>query len=265
MFHSCSKKFSKKKTKSQRAQRAGGCSGPVGLRVLDPSVRLCLRRLGDACNSISQRLLTHAASSVRSTGGVEVQLNQLEVEVGIGVDRPLVLEEMGESSVMKDECAALAHRLFIASLTLFEAVGDINNAAMVRCNLSSLLRSQATWEMAKYSSRYSQSLQSDVANSAYQQHYECSTRYLKEAQKHCALAVFDDSSTATNNINSNNSGSRGAEGSMIDKGRQDSPKISMQVKSATSSTRNAVALETAQTCLNLGKSKREGNRSGYQR
>lgn len=236
-------------------------------------MRLCLRRLGDACNSISQRLLTHAASTVRLNSEVEV-----EVEVGVGggggVDRPVVLEGMEGSVLMKDECAALAHRLFIASLTLFEAVGDVNNAAMVRCNLSSLLRSQATWEMAKCSSKSSQFNQnqnfSDVANSVYLKHYECSTRYLKEAQKHCALAVFDDTSNTTNtntannttsknnniNINnssSSNSSSRGSEGSIVGK-------ISMQMKSAASGTRNAVALETAQTCLNLGK--REENRTG---
>lgn len=234
--------------------------GPVGLRVSDPSVRLCLRRLGDACNGISQRLLTHASSTVRLNSEVEV-----EVRVG-GVDKPVALEGMEESVLMKDECAALAHRLFIASLTLFEAVGDVNNAAMVRCNLSSLLRSQATWEMAKCSSKSSQVNQnqnfSDVANSVYLKHYECSTRYLKEAQKHCALAVFDDTSNTSNttNANTNTANNTTSKNSNINNSSNSNSnsrgiidKISMQMKSAASGTRNAVALETAQTCLNLGK------------
>ena len=47
----------------------------------------------------------------------------------------------------------LAHRLFAAARVLFEAAGDASNAAMVRCNLSSLLRMQAMAEMNAYRQR----------------------------------------------------------------------------------------------------------------
>jgi hypothetical protein len=109
-------------------------------------------------------------------------------------------------------------------------VGDISNAAMVRCNLSSLLRTQATWEMTKYSDSKDIDLLASMPSegngnndghrndSLFLTYYERALNFLKNAQKHCDFAVlsFDNSTSSQGNI------------------------------------RNVVALETAQIHLNIG-------------
>lgn len=221
-----------KKIKGQRAQKAGA-EGPVGLKVSDPNVRLCLRRLGDSCNSISQRLMKHASLCQSAKDGLESESPTTQDPRGGGVE--------GQDGCMREECLSLAHRLFSSSLVIFEAVGDICNAAMIRCNLSSLLRSQATWEMDIHTTHtHSPSSKKIVdVNTSYEAYRACFARsllYLNEAQGHCDLAVvlFQGGGSSSS-------------------GREDS---SEQNKSSIpipkGNIRNAVALETALTCLNLG-------------
>ena len=220
-----------KKIKGQRAHKAGA-EGLVGLKVSDPNVRLCLRRLGDSCNSISQRLMKHATLCQSAKDGQELE-------------GPITQNPSGDAGLdgsMREECLSLAHRLFSSSLVIFEAVGDICNAAMIRCNLSSLLRSQATWEMDAHTTHAhapSSKKEIDVSTSygAYRACFSRSLLYLNEAQEHCDLAVvlFQGGSSSSS-------------------GREDSNeqnKTSIPIPKGN--IRNAVALETALTCLNLGK------------
>ena len=212
-----------KKTKSQRAQRAGGAVGPQGLKVSDPSVRLCLRRLGDSCNGISQRLVSFAATTpVESTDASPIEPDS-KGTAGINVASDID---------MKKECLALAHRLFSASLVLFESVGDISNAAMVRCNLSSLQRSLATWEMDRFSAMSGSGSVGHSTDAEYSGYYERSLKSLKEAQRHCDLAVVS------------------FDGSDVDFGTG-------KIHIPKGNIRNAVALETAHNCLNIGASSNE--------
>lgn len=215
-----------KKIKGQRGHKAGA-EGTVGLKVSDQNVRLCLRRLGDSCNSISQRLMKHASLCQSAKDG-------LESESPTTQDRVEVLD-----GCMREECLSLAHRLFSSSLVIFEAVGDICNAAMIRCNLSSLLRSQATWQMDTHTTHtHSPSSKKVVdVNISYEVYRACFARsllYLNEAQGHCDLAV----------VLFQGGGSSGREDS------SEQNKSSIPIPKGN--IRNAVALETALTCLNLG-------------
>ena len=226
-----------KKIKGQRAHKAGA-EGTVGLKVSDPNVRLCLRRLGDSCNSISQRLMKHATLCQGAKDGQE---SESPMTQGLGGD-------VGLDGSMRQECLSLAHRLFSSSLVIFEAVGDICNAAMIRCNLSSLLRSQATWEMDAHTTHTgASSSKKDIdVNTSYGAYRACFSRsllYLNEAQEHCDLAVvlFQGGSSSSSSSSSSS-------------GREDSSeqnKTSIPIPKGN--IRNAVALETALTCLNLGK------------
>ena len=214
-----------KKTKSQRAQRAGGAVGPQGLKVSDPSVRLCLRRLGDSCNGISQRLVSFAATTpVESTDASPIDPDS----------KGTAGSNVASDIDMKKECLALAHRLFSASLVLFESVGDISNAAMVRCNLSSLQRSLATWEMDRFSAMSGSGSVGHGTDAEYSGYYERSLKSLKEAQRHCDLAVVS------------------FDGSDVDFGTG-------KIHIPKGNIRNAVALETAHNCLNIGASSNEGS------
>ena len=258
----------------------------------DPNVRLCLRRLGDSCNGISQRLVAHAATAtcenegegVSGSADAEERSNSDESTGGAGGSggaKGGSKDDRGGKCGMREVCVSLAYQLFSASLVIFEAVGDISNAAMVRCNLSSLLRSRATWEMARYtalnaasgtdggsggktgngtgkdtdkidkggncgdggSGRGSDTIdKGDDSSSvpydkgaAFKGYYARSLRYLKEARKHCDLAVasFDDG----------NEGNRG---------ERDEERNGREGGIPKGSIRNAVALETAQNCLNIG-------------
>lgn len=224
----------KKKTKSQRAQRAGGAVGPpLDLRVMDPNVRLCLRRLGDSCNCISQRLLFYAAAPTAQRHDHD------EAESGDTGEKLVI--DLG----MKDDCFALAHRLFKASQVLFEAVGDVSNAAMVRCNMSSLLRSRATLEMGRYTAIASKG--GDASHSVYRVHLDLSLQHVKAAQKHCdsAAASFHRSGDGT-------SGRAKGEVEVGGAGPQSIRKTPISNPIPKGSIRNTVALETAQTCLHLG-------------
>lgn len=240
MYSSSSSSMKKgKKIKGQRAHKAGvgaEVEGTVGLKVSDPNVRLCLRRLGDSCNSISQRLMKHATLCQGAKDGQESE-NPMTQDLGGGV---------GLDGSMRQECLSLAHRLFSSSLVIFEAVGDICNAAMIRCNLSSLLRSQATWEMDAHTTHANASnskkdIDVNTSYGAYRACFSQSLLYLNEAQEHCDLAVvlFQGGSS------SSGSGSSGREDS------SEQNKTSIPIPKGN--IRNAVALETALTCLNLGK------------
>jgi hypothetical protein len=223
-----------KKIKGQRTHKAGA-DGPVGLKVSDPNVRLCLRRLGDSCNSISQRLMKHASLCHSAKDGLESESTSTQDPRGGGAE--------GQDGCMREECLSLAHRLFSSSLVIFEAVGDICNAAMIRCNLSSLLRSQATWEMDTHTTHTTHTdspsskkiVDVNTSHEAYRACFARSLLYLNEAQGHCDLAVVL------------------FQGGGSSSGREDS---SEQNKSSIpipkGNIRNAVALETALTCLNLG-------------
>ena len=237
MYSSSSSMKKGKKIKGQRAHKAGAeVEGTVGLKVSDPNVRLCLRRLGDSCNSISQRLMKHATLCQGAKDGQESE-NPMTQDLGGGV---------GLEGSMREECLSLAHRLFSSSLVIFEAVGDICNAAMIRCNLSSLLRSQATWEMDAHTTHISpSSSKKDIdVNTSYGAYRACFSRsllYLNEAQEHCdqAVVLFQGGSSSSGSSSS---------------GREDSSeqnKTSIPIPKGN--IRNAVALETALTCLNLGK------------
>ena len=203
------------KSKTQRSQRAGGAVGPIGLKVSDANVRLCLRRLGDSCNGISQRLVAYSATAVCDNNKTDALNTSISAADSSSTKR---------SSSMRGECDALSYQLFSASLIVFESVGDISNAAMVRCNLSSLLRSRATWEMAQNKAR-------KAGKESFQICYDNSLKYLMEALKHCDQAIlsFDGS-------NSHSGAKR--KNILIPKGN----------------IRDNVALETAQTCLNIGNS-----------
>jgi hypothetical protein len=198
--------------------------------VTDANVRLCLRRLGDSCNCISQRLLFYAAAPT-------ARRHDHDETEGGDTGEKLVID-LG----MKDDCFALAHRLFKASQVLFEAVGDVSNAAMVRCNMSSLLRSQATLEMGRYTAISSKG--GDASHAVYRVHLQRSLQHVKSAQKHCdsAVASFHRSGEGPSSSRAEGEGAgpdpirRTAVNNPIPKG----------------SIRNTVALETAQTCLHLG-------------
>jgi len=123
------KNETKRKGATTAAREAGATVAPA-LRCGDGHVALYLRRLGDSCNGLAQRLL------------VPVRDHSARVDVV----RPPVASPSAA-------CAALAERLFRAALTLFDAAGDATNASMVRCNLSSLLRVLAAWEVGRYRHR----------------------------------------------------------------------------------------------------------------
>lgn len=202
------------KSKTQRSQRAGGAVGPIGLKVSDANVRLCLRRLGDSCNGISQRLVAYSAAALCDNNEGDALKNFISATNSSNATTI-------SSPSIRGECDALSYQLFSASLVVFESVGDISNAAMVRCNLSSLLRSRATWEMAQNKS-------CKAGKESFQICYDRSLKHLMEALKHCDQAIlsFDGSNSYSG----------------------DKRKISIP----KGNIRDNVALETAQTCLNIG-------------
>ena len=59
----------------------------------------------------------------------------------------------GTNNNINSDCVVLAHRLLHAARVMFDTAGDTSNAAMVRCNLSSLLRMRSNWEMNCYRSK----------------------------------------------------------------------------------------------------------------
>lgn len=216
-FFSTVRKSSAMKTKSQRSQRAGGTVGLLGLKVSDPNVRLCLRRLGDSCNSISQRLVAYSAASI-SEGNEGDRIGSLVTDA-----TNLSNSKIPGNLSRRRECDALSYQLFSASLIVFESVGDISNAAMVRCNLSSLLRSKATFEMSQY-----KGCSTEKEKECFQTCFERSLKHLKEAQRHCDYAVLSFN---------------GSDSECNDKSKISIPKGNI---------RDNVAMETAQTCLNIG-------------
>lgn len=199
--------------------------------MADPNVRLCLRRLGDSCNCISQRLLFYAAAPT-------IRRHDHDEAEGGDTSEKLVID-LG----MKDDCFALAHRLFKASQVLFEAVGDVSNAAMVRCNMSSLLRSQATLEMGRYTAISSKG--GDASHAVYKVHLQRSLQHVKAAQMHCdsAVASFHRSGEGT---------SSRSDGEGSGSGPDPIRRTAINNPIPKGSIRNTVALETAQTCLHLG-------------
>jgi hypothetical protein len=194
-------------------------------------VRLCLRRLGDSCNCISQRLLFYAAAPT-------ARRHDYDEAEGGDTGEKLVID-LG----MKDDCFALAHRLFKASQVLFEAVGDVSNAAMVRCNMSSLLRSQATLEMGRYTAISMKD--GDASHAVYRVHLQQCLQHVKSAQKHC------DSAVASFHRNGEGTSSR-TEGEGAGMGLDPIRRTAVNNPIPRGSIRNTVALETAQTCLHLG-------------
>ena len=121
-------------------------------------------------------------------------------------------------------CVILAHRLLHAARVMFDTAGDAANAAMVRCNLSSLLRMRSNWEMNCYRTKAkeiktpstpissqepatgnaaavkssvpvtgdksSSSTASEDAFGKYRESYRLALGHLKHAQRQCDYAVL---------------------------------------------------------------------------